>query len=325
VNASVSHGAVAPSAVEATIADLVRTLCRDRAHAVVVAPGFATEALLRRFEERLGGSLRVARVVPGLREDELCPRILLALRQESGGDAETRLLGLVGELARQGSALVLLLSEPGSMPAPTLRRLGRLATVARPGLRLALVVPAGGGSDAAIAEVVSSLGIGAEKIILHTPGDRRRSGATAHRRAEGSRSQAPASQVTPRNDRPRADVSPRRGATAVGIALAVFALWTALFPWAPPPVAPQSHATAQVGAPPAVTQVAAASARPILVNLNASPWARIEVDGQPVGVTPLANLPLAPGPHRFRARFPDGRVLERVEQIETRRNHVTFP
>jgi hypothetical protein len=61
------------------------------------------------------------------------------------------------------------------------------------------------------------------------------------------------------------------------------------------------------------------------VNLNASPWARIEVDGQPVGVTPLANLPLAPGPHRFRARFPDGRVLERVEQIETRRNHVTFP
>jgi hypothetical protein len=63
----------------------------------------------------------------------------------------------------------------------------------------------------------------------------------------------------------------------------------------------------------------------IPVSLNARPWARIEVDGREVGVTPLADLPMAPGPHRFRAHFPDGRVVERTVRVDAYRDHISFP
>ena len=40
------------------------------------------------------------------------------------------------------------------------------------------------------------------------------------------------------------------------------------------------------------------------VNLDASPWADVSVDGKAVGRTPLANLPLALGEHEFTFRHP---------------------
>lgn len=70
---------------------------------------------------------------------------------------------------------------------------------------------------------------------------------------------------------------------------------------------------------------AAPPPRPVAVSLNATPWARIEVDGRPVGVTPLADVPLAPGRHRFRAHLPDGRVVEREVHVDAYRNHLRFP
>ena len=63
----------------------------------------------------------------------------------------------------------------------------------------------------------------------------------------------------------------------------------------------------------------------IAVSLNARPWARIEVDGREVGITPLGDLPLSPGPHRLRAHLADGRVVERVVQIDAYRDHISFP
>jgi hypothetical protein len=65
--------------------------------------------------------------------------------------------------------------------------------------------------------------------------------------------------------------------------------------------------------------------RRVAVNLNARPWARVEVDGRELGLTPLANVRLAPGAHRFRARLPDGRVVERVVRVDAYRTHITFP
>jgi type II secretory pathway predicted ATPase ExeA len=60
------------------------------------------------------------------------------------------------------------------------------------------------------------------------------------------------------------------------------------------------------------------------VHLNAVPWARVEVDGIDVGETPLANVPLRPGPHTFRAHLPDGRILERTVEIDAAHRHVVF-
>jgi hypothetical protein len=57
------------------------------------------------------------------------------------------------------------------------------------------------------------------------------------------------------------------------------------------------------------------------VNLNAYPWAEIEVDGVALGPTPIADWPLAPGRHQLRASFPDGRVVERTLRVDAIQNH----
>jgi type II secretory pathway predicted ATPase ExeA len=56
------------------------------------------------------------------------------------------------------------------------------------------------------------------------------------------------------------------------------------------------------------------------LNVNAAPWAEIQLDGRPVGETPIGELPVAPGPHRVSATLPDGRVLER--EIDARAGDV---
>ncbi|MDH3686043.1 MAG: AAA family ATPase [Myxococcales bacterium] len=63
----------------------------------------------------------------------------------------------------------------------------------------------------------------------------------------------------------------------------------------------------------------------IHVHINATPWARIHVDGRPLGVTPLGNVPLTRGEHHFRAELPDGRILDRRVDISETRRHIAFP
>ncbi|HVP29980.1 MAG TPA: AAA family ATPase [Myxococcota bacterium] len=63
---------------------------------------------------------------------------------------------------------------------------------------------------------------------------------------------------------------------------------------------------------------------PVRVNINATPWATIQVDGIDLGETPLANVPLVPGPHRFVARMPDGRSVERTVQVDEKNRHIGF-
>jgi serine/threonine-protein kinase len=40
------------------------------------------------------------------------------------------------------------------------------------------------------------------------------------------------------------------------------------------------------------------------INLNASPWAEVFIDGKRVGETPLGNFPIAIGPHEVIFRHP---------------------
>jgi hypothetical protein len=74
---------------------------------------------------------------------------------------------------------------------------------------------------------------------------------------------------------------------------------------------------------PALTEEAVARPRPkaVPVNLNARPYAEIEVDGTAIGPTPIANHPLAPGWHDVRAVFPDGRVSEQRIRVDSLENH----
>ncbi len=66
------------------------------------------------------------------------------------------------------------------------------------------------------------------------------------------------------------------------------------------------------------------AAPPVSVAINATPWATIEIDGRDVGETPLAGVMLAPGAHVFRARMPDGRVVERSVEIDAGNRFVSF-
>jgi hypothetical protein len=63
---------------------------------------------------------------------------------------------------------------------------------------------------------------------------------------------------------------------------------------------------------------------PLAVQINATPWANVEVDGIDLGVTPLANIPLFTGAHAFRVRMPDGRVIERTVEIDAERRFISF-
>jgi hypothetical protein len=63
----------------------------------------------------------------------------------------------------------------------------------------------------------------------------------------------------------------------------------------------------------------------VSVAINATPWATVEIDGNPAGDTPLAGVSLPAGSHVFRALMPDGRILERKVEIDARNRFVTFP
>jgi hypothetical protein len=62
----------------------------------------------------------------------------------------------------------------------------------------------------------------------------------------------------------------------------------------------------------------------VAIAINATPWATIEIDGEPVGETPLSGVSLPVGRHRFVAHMPDGSVRERVTHIDSDSDAVLF-
>jgi hypothetical protein len=76
--------------------------------------------------------------------------------------------------------------------------------------------------------------------------------------------------------------------------------------------------------PPADALPRAETLGPFAVQINASPWANVEIDGIDLGATPLANIPLFAGVHSFRVRMPDGRVIERMVEIDAEKRFISF-
>lgn len=77
-------------------------------------------------------------------------------------------------------------------------------------------------------------------------------------------------------------------------------------------------------AEPAPLAAAAGAVGPFPVHVNATPWANVFVDGIELGATPIANIPLLAGTHTFTARMSDGRVIERVVEIDADNRFVGF-
>ena len=63
---------------------------------------------------------------------------------------------------------------------------------------------------------------------------------------------------------------------------------------------------------------------PFAVQINASTWANVEIDGIDLGATPLANIPLFRGEHSFRIKMPDGRMIDRIIEIDAERRFLSF-
>jgi type II secretory pathway predicted ATPase ExeA len=93
----------------------------------------------------------------------------------------------------------------------------------------------------------------------------------------------------------------------------------------PTPAAdPEPALSAPPGTVPAPEPVAPPPAELIGVAINATPWAVIDVDGKEIGETPLADIKLTTGRHRFTAHMPDGSTRNRVIRIDAANRTVVF-
>ena len=115
-------------------------------------------------------------------------------------------------------------------------------------------------------------------------------------------------------------------ALGIGFALGFVGGWQGWENWEAPAAAPEVLPEATT--PAAVASAPPAEPTPALtyhdVQVNARPWAWIQIDGRPVGVTPLVHRDLASGEHEFEATFPDGRQQRRTVAIGPDSRFVSF-
>ncbi len=73
-----------------------------------------------------------------------------------------------------------------------------------------------------------------------------------------------------------------------------------------------------------VVRPGARGEKTVTVAINAEPWARIWIDGRPLGETPLVDVPVALGKRAFCALFPDGRRVERTVDVDGEGLEIQF-
>jgi hypothetical protein len=67
-----------------------------------------------------------------------------------------------------------------------------------------------------------------------------------------------------------------------------------------------------------------AAAPRVSVRVSADPGAAIRIDGESVGAAPIGELLLPRGPHHFVVTLPDGRVADRVVDVQGTEYDVRF-
>jgi PEGA domain len=115
---------------------------------------------------------------------------------------------------------------------------------------------------------------------------------------------APAQRSLPPKSTPPAS-APAKNAPAPASATSAPAPSSASVPSKSKGQVPAPLPTAGRTASPRATSPVALNVAPGSVNVNALPWASVTIDGAPVGDTPLANLPLAAGPHDVVFKHPE--------------------
>jgi AAA domain-containing protein len=320
----------------AALERLVRGLRSEATRVVLVgAPGAGKSAVLHALPQRLGRSFAAMHLpIPTLGLDEIRAWI-----DSFGGplpaDAGTTLEDLAYAYGRRGAGLVLMIDDANAMPIDVASALDALVQRTDRALRVVLA----GLDDARLAAVLAAFGAPFARVEVEPDGEAEspRVATLPHvalaplprpvtpvRVERFGGLSVPDASVRP-DAAPPADPGPpartydwrsRGVAVTAGFAFAA-ALGFAMGRW-----------TVPAKPAPAVAVVASAeSARAdaVAVHINAKPWARVTVDGRDLGITPLGNVPLEPGPRRFRAELPDGRVIERTVDVGPETRRVTFP
>jgi hypothetical protein len=326
--------------VEAALDTIEQKLRGGRARiALVGPPGSGKTRLLRALSERLWPDWRCVHLpVPSL-----MPRDIRAWVADFAGplpnDPGETLADLARAFARSSIPLVLLIDDAHAMPEEVAVALEETLASADGALVLVLAFldsPSSASVLAAFTHAFDSVAL-APAPESSLPDREQSVPATPAPRVEAPDERRPRSARAPRPLR-RTGRGPLLQAAAALCLLAVGFLMGRWSPLAtrraeptPPPVqsgppsAPGAADDVEVPDPRAIAQTTAPPSQEILVHVNAKPWAHIAIDGSDTGDTPLGNLPIAPGLHRFRAELPDGRVIERVVLIDAENRRVSFP
>lgn len=349
---------VARPATENTLAALEQELAGDAPlMAMVGPPGIGKTQILRVLAGRLAGRFETLHVAYGSLEPEELERWIMSLLGAAAGTGA--LLEHARGAASAGTPFLLMIDDAGAVPARSLEWLHAQALASEGALRIVFAATDSGGDRPLAA--LEALDPAPCRIPLTDPLDVEESEAWVNARLNAAAAPEPVRQAfdaramralheraggnpaelgrlanervrelggsprlpAPRTVRPAAldpesvrQLSWLRGGSA-WILLGGLALLT-LLAFLVPAVTDWSPSD------PARSVLSSTPKDVVSVHINATPWARVTIDGRELGATPLGNVELTVGPHALRAEFADGTVIVREIRIDANHRHLVI-
>jgi type II secretory pathway predicted ATPase ExeA len=151
-------------ATERALSKLELCAWKGRSAALIGQPGLGKTLLLRLLVQRMEPKVRcVFLPYASLELSELCRWVLGLLGEIADDEPEPALSALARALAREGSALLLLVDDAGGMPVETARGLGRAVARSEGSLRVVLAAT----DDAGASRVAAALHPDTVEVRLH--------------------------------------------------------------------------------------------------------------------------------------------------------------